>query len=108
MRKKIEITKSTKGIVVFAQSKCYKNDGWIILIKNVLEHGRDNFHIIRHISYDISDGEVYSDGNYEGSWGFTRGYDFYLATDEEKQIIMDILAKRRKKFVKILNQIIDR
>ena len=53
MREKIEITKNTKGIVVLAQSKCYKNDGWIILIKNVLEHGRDNFHIIRHISYDI-------------------------------------------------------
>jgi hypothetical protein len=107
-RKEIILSTNTKGIIVFAESEEY-DDRWIILINRIEEddYGGD-LRIIRHVSYSIKNKETYSDKNYEGDWGNIEGYKFYKATEEEKQIIKNILKKQNKRFIKIINQVIDK
>lgn len=105
---KITLSRDTRGIVVFAQSDYDETDTWVILIKRIEEDCDGELRIIRHVSYDLSNRETYSDKNYEGNWGLIDGYTFYMATEEQKQIIKNILKKKHKKFIKIINQVIDR
>lgn len=107
-RKEIILSKDTRGIVVFAEHEEYEDSKWVILISRIEEDYKGELKIIRHISYDISNCETYSDENYEGNWGGIKGYKFYKATEEEKQIIKNILKKQNKRFIKIINQVIDR
>ena len=108
MQEEIILSIDTKGIIVFAEHEEYENDKWVILINRVEEDYDGEIRIIRHISYDISNGETYSDKNYEGNWGNIERYKFYKATEEQKQIIKNILKKQNKRFIKIINQVIDR
>lgn len=107
-RKEIILSKDTRGIIVFAENEEYKDEKWVILINRIEEDYDGELRIIRHVSYDLTNKETYSDKNYEGNWGNIEGYKFYKATEEQKQIIKNILKKQNKRFVKIINQVIDR
>ena len=107
-REPITISPYTRGIIVFAEHEEYEDSKWVILINRIEKNYDGELKIIRHVSYDISNCETYSDESYEGNWGGIKGYKFYKATEEQKQIIKNILKKQNKRFVKIINQVIDR
>lgn len=107
-REPITITPRTRGIIVFAESEDYEDEKWVILINRIEEDYDGELRIIRHVSYDLTNKETYSDKNYEGNWGNIERYKFYKATEEQKQIIKNILKKQNKRFIKIINQVIDR
>ena len=107
-QKEIILSKDTRGIIVFAENEEYEDEKWVILINRIEEDCDGELRIIRHVSYDITNRIFYTDGNYEGYWGLINGYTFYMATEEQKQIIKNILKKQNKRFIKIINQVIDR
>ena len=107
-REQIIIAPSTRGIIVFAENEYYEYDKWVILSNRIEEDEDGKYRIIRHVSYDITNCAFYTDGNYEGNWGLIDGYKFYKATEEQKQIIKNILKKQNKRFIKVINQVIDR
>ena len=68
-RKEIILSKDTRGIIVFAENEEYKDEKWVILINRIEEDYDGELRIIRHVSYDLTNKETYSDKNYEGNWG---------------------------------------
>ena len=114
-REPLEITTSTKGVIAFAKSTRSVFDDWIILIDYVVEtneHGvfRNDLMIYTHVSWkmgaDLDDANVDKNKN----WGVVKGfgYKFYKATEEEKNIIKKILKLHDKKYIRIINKLIDR
>jgi ribulose bisphosphate carboxylase small subunit len=114
-REPIEITTSTKGAIVLAKSTRSDFEDWIILIEYVTETNdygafRNDLMIYTHVSWkvgaDLDDANVGKNKN----WGVVKGfgYKFYKATEEEKNIIKKILKSHDKKYIRIINKLIDR
>ena len=116
-KQEITLTPGMKGIIVHAQLDncrspftCITEDDWIILIESIEKDaygGAENLHLRRHVSYCIQSGATNISRN-PGNWGYINGYKFYIATDEEKQKIKDILRKNNLKYIRALNKVIDR
>ena len=108
--KKINVDENTpKGTILYASDKI--SERWLILVDRVvpLENGYKT--IIRHVSYDISGKRFLCDKiNFTTStWGSTAaGYDFYIASKEQRKFIIDLMAKNGIKYVKVLNRMIKR
>ena len=114
-KQEITLTPGMKGIIVHAQLDncrspftCITEDDWIILIAEVEnDSGNIGLHVKRHVSYCIQSGDT-NVSRSPGNWGYINGYKFYIATDEEKQKIKDILRKNNLKYIRALNKVIDR
>ena len=114
-REPIEITTSTKGAIVFAKSTRSAFSNWVLLIDYVTETNdygafRNDLMIYTHVSWrmDASLDDANVDKN--KNWGVVKGfgYKFYKATEEEKNIIKKILKSHNKKYIRIINKLIDR
>ena len=114
-REPIEITTSTRGAIVFAKSTRSAFDDWLMLIDYVTETNdygfyRNDLMIYTHVSWrmdaSLDDANVGKNKN----WGVVKGYGykFYKATEEEKNIIKKILKSHNKKYIRIINKLIDR
>lgn len=116
MREEIIMEPGMKGIIVCA--KCAKKTffspidrKWIILVESVKSNNDLNCvanDIIRWVSYCVETDEAFINTNIPQCWGNTTNYKFYLATNEEKQIIKDIIRRNKFKYVKALNKLIRR
>ena len=110
-KQEITLTPKIKGIVVHAHLDKANDfpDDWIILIESVEEpYGSHiTLHVKRYVSYCIQSG-ITNVSKTPGNWGYINGYKFYIATEEEKQKIKDILRKNNLKYVRVLNKVIDR
>ena len=114
-REPIEISTLSKGAIVFAKSTRPYFSDWVLLIDYVTEtneHGVfcDDLMIYTHVSWIV--GANLDDANVDKNknWGVVKGYGykFYKATEEEKNIIKQIIKSHNKKYIKIINKLIDR
>ena len=106
MERTFELDISTKAVIVHAKHKRQKRN-WIILVAGVSQYSTEyGFHIDRYASYHIEENREYIDILPSG-WGYTYEYDFYEATDKEKQLIMDIIKKKGYKYIRTLNKMVD-
>jgi hypothetical protein len=114
-REPIEITELTRGIIVFAKKTRDYFEDWLLLIDRVstveppsLFDG--DLMIYTHVSWKI--GANLDDANVDKNknWGVVNayGYEFYKPTEEEKNIIKKILKLHNKKYIRIINKLIDR
>lgn len=114
-REPLEITTSTKGMIAFAKSTRKYFDDWILLIDHVTEsNGQGGFNndlmIYTHVSWNIRASLDNANVDRNKNWGVVKefGYKFYKATEEEKNIIKQILKSHDKKYIRIINKLIDR
>ena len=104
---KVDISTSTKGVIVFAKGKtCY--DDWILLVTKVEDIGSPNgLRIYGHIFYNIRNNRWYfSEGDENYAWGNTNHWKFFEPTKEQKQLLVDALKEKGYKCVPVLNKII--
>lgn len=109
MGEEIIISQHTKGIVVHAKRERgqFNNErNWIILIQSV-DTTEDPVEIMRWVSHCMETGETFIDTRPQ-KWGKTTNYNFYKATEEEKQLIKNVLKKYNLRYAKILNKLIPR
>ena len=109
MEEQIIISQHTKGIVVHAKRErgCFDNErNWIILIQSV-QITPTGTEIMRWVSHCMETGETFIDTRPQ-KWGKTTNYNFYKATEEEKQLIKNVLKKYNLRYAKILNKLIPR
>lgn len=114
-REPLEITTSTKGVIVFAKSTRAIFDDWILLIDYVTETNdygafRNDLKICTHVSWRVDANLDDANVDRNKNWGVVKGYGFkfYKATEEEKNIIKKILKSHNKKYIRIINKLIDR
>ena len=112
----ISLSSKVKGIIVLAEPKDkgpLDRKHWILLISHINDEDKspvigEKKGIYRHLSYNIENGEYYFDKYHTALWGKIEHYNFYLATQEQKQLIKDTLRKHHLKYVRALNTLIDR
>ena len=105
--KPIYIDKYTKGILAHAKPTCEEDRTWIILVHSIQEewNGKKKiFHVTRHISYCVDTNECYINEKPRG-WGYLMKHTLCEPTEEDKQIIKNIMKKRKYRFIKILNKL---
>jgi hypothetical protein len=110
-RTPIELNTHLNGAILYAEGKKDLTSKWIFLVASVEDRRKDygSFHIRRWASYDFCEKRFNVETNLSAAnWGYTNGYNIYLATDEEKQIIKDGLKKRGVKYIRALNKLIPR
>ena len=98
--KPIYIDKNTRGVLVHAVPKSSLDIEWIVLIHSI----RENLCIRRHVSYCLLTGECYI-GETPGEWGYMYKYDFYEPTEDDFEIIKNIMKQKGYRFIKILNKL---
>jgi len=106
----IELNTHLNGAILYAEHST-ENSRWIFLVASVEDRRKDygSFHIRRWASYDFCEKRFNVETNLSSAnWGYTKGYNIYLATDEEKQIIKDGLKKLGVKYIRALNKLIPR
>ncbi len=113
----ISLSSKVRGIIVLAEPKDYRSfitdrKHWVLLISHINDEDDERLFeerkgIYRHISYNIENGSYFLSKN-TSLWGQIENYNFYLATQEQKQLIKDTLRKHHLKYVKALNTLIDR
>ena len=101
----IQITKNTKGILVYAESLPPFNSKWLILISSASKEGDYHF-IRRYISYRIDTNEWYFTGGISMRWGTSKDYVFFEPTDDQKRFVAKKLASFGYKYIPILNKIV--
>jgi len=113
----ISLSSKVRGIIVLAEPKDkgpLDRKHWILLISHINDEDKspvigERKGIYRHLSYNIENGDYFlSKGKDTSLWGKIDNYNFYLATEEQKQLIKDTLRKHHLKYVKALNTLIDR
>lgn len=113
----IYLSKDVRGIIVLAEPKDYHSfitdrKHWVLLISHIKDEDdeilfEERKGIYRHLSYNIENGTYFLSKD-TSMWGQIENYNFYLATEEQKQLIKDTLRKHHLKYVKALNTLIDR
>lgn len=103
MRKKIQITPTTKPLALYAIGKG-SGDKWLILASHIKEHN-SVLKIYRHLSINLTKERVYFDGNEPKCWGNIRYFDFYFASQKDIFKMKNELKKRGYKFIPILNKL---
>lgn len=103
--KKVDISTSTKGVIVFAKGRSGYSD-WLVMVTRVDDVGSGELKIYGHIFYKISVKQWYfSEGDENYAWGSTNHWNFFEPTKEQKQLLVDELRKRGYKYVPVLNKI---
>lgn len=103
---KVDISTSTKGVIVFAKGISGYSD-WIVMVTRVDDIGSGVFKIYGHIFYNISEKKWYfSEGDENYAWGNTNHWKFFEPTKEQKQLLVDALKEKGYKYVPVLNKII--
>lgn len=113
----ISLSSKVRGIIVLAEPKDYHSfmgdrKHWVLLISHINDEDKspvigERKGIYRHLSYNIENGAYFLSKD-ASMWGQIEYYNFYLATQEQKQLIKDTLKKHGLKYVRLLNRIIDR
>ena len=113
----ISLSSKVRGIIVLAEPKVYHSfmgdrKHWVLLISHINDEDKspvigERKGIYRHLSYNIENGAYFISKD-TSLWGQIEHYNFYLATQEQKQLIKDTLRKHHLKYVKALNTLIDR
>jgi hypothetical protein len=104
--KKVDISTSTKGVIVFAKGRRGYSD-WLVMVTRVDDIGSGVLKIYGHIFYNISENLWYfSEGDENYAWGSTNHWEFFEPTKEQKQLLVDELRKRGYKYISVLNRII--
>lgn len=116
MREKITVdTNTAKGKIIYAKSLTEYNIDWILLISHTAEvesfirgTRTNDIEIHTHLAINCSSrrGHILQDV----IWGRTKrdGFEYYEPTEAEIKEIKQILIDNNKKYVKILNRVIDR
>ena len=116
MREKITVDANTaKGKIIYAKSLTGYNVDWILLISHTVElesfikgAWTNDVEINTHLAICCSStrGHILQDV----VWGRTKrdGFEYYEPTEAEIKEIKQILRENNKKYVKILNRVIDR
>ena len=106
MGEEIIISQHTKGIIVHAKRErgLFDNRNWIILIQSVQITPTET-EIMRWVSHCMETGETFIDIRPQ-KWGNATNYNFYKATEEEKQLIKNVLKQHNLRYAKILNKLI--
>jgi hypothetical protein len=115
-RNEINVTLGTKGILVCAKPKWpLRSVGyWILLIDNIKIatgiFGNVYEMIYAYASICVKGNNLLYTGCTKGSvpFGTINNYTFYEVTEEEKKHMQDLIKRRRLKYVKALNKMINR
>ena len=110
----INIDEHTKGVLVFAKSKYpEKHNDWVVLIHHVEPYidvttGKKCLRIFRHIACDMEHGMHFFSTykNNPGYWGNAEDYILYTPTEEQKEIIRNLLVAKKCKFIRAFNKVI--
>lgn len=106
-RIKVDISTSTRGIIVLAKGRSDYDDDWLVMVTRVDDVGSGELRIYGHIFYNISDRRWYfSEGDENYAWGNISHWEFFEPTKEQKQKIVDALKEKGYKYVPILNKIL--
>ena len=116
MREKITVGANTaKGKIIYAKSLTEDNFDWILLISHTVElksfirgTWTNDIEIYTHLAVCCSSRRVHI--LQDVVWGRTKrdGFEYYESTEAEIKEIKQILRENNKKYVKILNRVIDR
>ena len=101
----IQITKNTKGILVYVVDKLVDDYKWLVLISSVSKWG-DYHYIRRYISYSIKQNEWHFNNGISIWWGSSEDCAFFEPTDDQKRLVAKKLASLGYKFIPILNKIV--
>lgn len=107
--KKINIDKHTKGIIVYAKSNSIDYNDWLVLVSDVTDskYTPDELRLYGYVFYQYTgSNKWYFYENEPEPWGDTGHWEFYEATNEQKQIIINELKHRGYKYVPILDKLI--
>lgn len=114
-REPIDISTLSKGAIVFAKSTRPVFSDWLLLIDYVTETNdygafRNDLMIYTHVSWNVETNLDDANVDKNKNWGVVKGYGykFYKATEEEKNIIKKILKSHNKKYIRVINKLIDR
>jgi hypothetical protein len=108
--KKINIDRHTKGIIVYAKSNNVNYNDWLVLVSYVTNsmYTHNELRFYGYIFYDCKRGTWFFYENEPRPWGDTGYWEFYEATNEQKQIIINELKRRGFKYVPILDKLIQK
>lgn len=105
-RIKVDISTNTRGVIVLAKGRGGRAD-WLVMVTRVDDVGSGVLKIYGHIFYNISEEKWYfSEGDENYAWGNINHWDFFEATKEQKQKIVNALREKGYKYVPVLNKII--
>lgn len=106
----IKIDENTRGTIVYAQSTTLMYTDWLLLISHTQEseYPPNDLTIYTHLSVYYGGHKSYRMGLER--WGKVKrdGFIFHTPTEEQVNEIKKILKEENKKFVKVINQVIDR
>lgn len=106
----IKIDENTRGIIVYAQSTKVEYTDWLLLISHTQEseYPTNDLTIYTHLSICYRGHKSHRIGL--EPWGRVKrdGFIFHTPTEEQVNEIKRILKEENKKFVKVINQVIDR
>ena len=106
-RIKVDISTSTRGVIVLAKGISGYDDDWLVMVTRVDDVGSGELRIYGHIFYNISNRRWYfSEGDENYAWENISYWEFFEPTKEQKQKIVDALKKKGYKYVPILNKIL--
>ena len=109
--RKINIDKHTKGIIVYAKSNSIDYRDWLVLVSNVTDsmYTPNELRLYGYVFYQCDGRNKWYFCEHEPKpWGDTGHWEFYEATNEQKQIIIDELKRRGYKYVPILDKLIQK
>jgi hypothetical protein len=111
--KRIQLEQGTRGkivVIIHKPSMPFYSD-WILLLANVIQdidnNGKPYLLMNRYVSYKI----IYGIGEVSKlpvRFGKVENYDIYEPTDEQIEIIKNILRRNKLKYVRGINSIVDR
>ena len=98
----------TKGIIVYAKSNSGSYSDWLVLVSYVTDslYTPNELRLYGYVFYDCKRGGWFFYENGPCPWGDTGHWEFYEATNGQKQIIIDELKRRGFKYVPILDKLI--
>lgn len=112
-RTPIDINVYTKGLVyaVPTVSDLSMVSDWLIVIAKTEKRSDEHRNIYRYASIRLKDSikrSAIPPTKIPILWGNTRNYNFYAATQEQKQQMRKYLLDNNLKYVKVINKLIER
>jgi hypothetical protein len=117
-REEIIIEDGVKGVFVKAKARTLKYDDWILLVSNIQTEIKPGYgdapvnmvycYGCKILAHDYIDEHLDEVNKKPFSFGDASHYRFYIATKEEKKVIIDMLKAKNLKYVKGINKVVDR
>ena len=117
-QEEIKMEPGVRGLFVKAKARTLKYNDWILLISHVQTEIKPGYGDLpvdmlycygcKNISYDYIDKHIDEVNKKPFAFGDASHYKFYKPTEEEKEIIINMLKAKKLKYIKGINKVIDR